>query len=106
MSPFQCDIAVQEFDQFYDNEFKKFRVAFAEFDGNKTRLDHFYFKRVNVNAYETLSFVIKVVLTISHEQASVERQFSVNNLLVDHNMENDTIIAKKHIINHMNAHKL
>ena len=106
MSPTQCDTAVQEYDQFCDNELKKFRVIFEEFNENETRLDHFFFTKVNANAYETLSFVIKLILTLSHGQACVERQFSVNNRVLQDNMGKDTIIARKHIINHMNSENL
>ena len=47
-----------------------------------------------------------MVLTLSHGQASVERQFSVNNSVLDVNMKEDSIVARKLIRDHMLAHSL
>ena len=70
---------------------------FDEFNEEKDRLDHFYFQKVGVNNYKTLAFVIKVIPTISHGQAFVEREFSVNNVVPGQKMKEDTIVARKHI---------
>ena len=36
----------------------------------------------------------------------MEREFSDNNIVDEVNMEDDTIVAKKHIINYMRFHKI
>ena len=46
---------------------------------NIGRLDNFYFQTLKVGKYSELSNVIKIVLTLSHDQADVERGFSENN---------------------------
>ena len=43
------------------------------FDRHKTKLDVFYFETIRLDKYEELNYVMKVILTFSHGQASVER---------------------------------
>ena len=54
----------------------------------------------------TLSYVVKIILTLSHGQASVERGFSINKLLVKVNMKEEAIVAKKIIRDYMLANLL
>ena len=49
-----------------------FKVEFEEFMEESDWLDNFFFQEVNIKNYENLSFVVKLVLTLSHGQASVE----------------------------------
>ena len=72
LSPSQYDAAVMHFTSFCSNEFKKFRVEFEEFKEESDRLENFFFQRVNIENYKTLSSVVKLVLTLSHGQGSVE----------------------------------
>ena len=95
---FQCDAAVVDFTSFCNNKFKKFRVEFEEFKGESDRLDNFFFQKVNIQNYKTLSFVVKLVLNLSHGQASVEKQFSVNNQGLDNNMQLMSVVVQEHII--------
>ena len=81
-----------DFTSFCSSEFKKFRVEFEEFKEESDRLGNFFFQKVNIQNYKTLSFVVKLVLTLSHSQASVERQFSVNNQVLDNNMQMMSIV--------------
>ena len=105
-SPNHCDSVMLEFTSFIDNELKKYRAKVEEFDKNHDRLDDFYFNQVFANNYDDLSFFIKVVLTLSHCQASTERQFSFNNTVLDNNMKEENTIARKHIIDLMRSKKL
>ena len=105
-SPNQCDSIMLEFTSFIDNTLKKHKAKVEEFDENHDRLDHFYFNQVSANNYADLSFVIKVVLTLSYSQASTERQFSVNNTVLDNNMKEESIVTRKHIIDHFGSKKL
>ena len=47
-----------------------------------------------------------MILTLSHRQASVERDFSINKSLVKVNMKEETIVAKKTICDYMLADSL
>ena len=75
-----------DFTSFCSNKFKKFRKKFEESKEESNRLNNFFFQNVNIQNYKILSFVVKLVLTLSHGQASVERQFNVNNQVPDNNM--------------------
>ena len=57
---------------------KKFNLEFNQFDRKKQRLDEFYFHLVQIQKFESLAFVLKLILTLSHGQAAVERLFSIN----------------------------
>ena len=69
----ECEVSASKFNYFYDNEFSKFRADYED------RLDQFWLDKVHIYKFEKLSFVVKLVLALSHGQASVEREFSVNN---------------------------
>ena len=49
---------------------------------------------------------MKLLLTISHGQASVEREFSHNNAVLKTNMSPETVIAKRMIKDYMPSHDL
>ena len=51
--------------------------------------------------YKDLSFLLKIVLGRSHGQAAVERSFSLGNSLLNYNMSEDSIKAKKVIKDQM-----
>ena len=46
-------------------------------------------------------FLLKIVLTLSHGQASVECSFILNKSVLNHNISEDSIFAKKAIRDHM-----
>ena len=93
----QCDSVMLEFTSFIENELKKCRAKIEEFDENHDQWDDLYFNQIFANNYADLSFVIKVVPTLSHGQASTEQQFSIDNTVLDNNMKEESILAKKHI---------
>ena len=64
-------------------------------------MDDFCFNQVFANNYADLSFAIKVVLTLSHGQASTEQQFGIGNTVLDGNMKEESTVARKHIIDHV-----
>ena len=69
--PPQCDATVMDFTRFWRNKFKKLGVEFEKLKKKSDRLGNFFFQKVNIQNYKTLSFVVKLVLTLSHSQASV-----------------------------------
>ena len=42
-----------------------------------------------------LYFLVKIILTLSHGQASAERSFSIKDTVINVNMSEDSIVAKK-----------
>ena len=81
-------------------------MEFEKFKEESDQLDNFFFQKVSIQNYKTLSFVVRLVLTLSQGQASVERQFSVNSQVLDNNMQVMSIVVWKHLINHMKVNQL
>ena len=56
---------------------------------------------LGIEKYKELSFLVKIVLTLSHLQASVEPSFSLNKSVLNHNISEESILAKNAIRDHM-----
>ena len=100
LSSAQCDKINEQFLEFLDDELKINVEIFQSFSCSEITLDGF-FKLTGVEKYKDLSFLLKIVLTLSHGQAAVERSFSLGNALLNYNMSEDPIKAKKVIMDHM-----
>ena len=83
-----------------------FRSVFEDFNEVIDPLDNFWFEKAKISHFKTLAFVAELVLTLFHGHASFEREFSISNTVHNNNMKEDTTMAKIHIIDHMNSHKL
>ena len=53
-----------------------------------------------------VSFIVKLLLTMSHGQAAVERGFRHNKAILKTNMSPETAVSKKMIKDHMLSFKL
>ena len=106
LSPQHRDEATLQFNQFYSEIMNKYQKDFEEFSQESCQLDEFYFHKVEVAEYQDVAFVIRLLLTLSHGQAAVERGFSHNNALLKVNMNPETVISKSVIKDHMLANKL
>ena len=71
-----------------------------------THLDDFYFKELKVAKYPEFCSVIKIVLTLSHGQADVERGFSLNNAVLQSNMKHNSVVSKCLIQDHLVSNNL
>lgn len=87
-------------------DLKKNLDIFKKFDPSKKRLDDFFFHDLPTSIPAELSSILKLVFTLSHGQASVERGFSVNNIVLKTNMKPESITARKIIIDHMRSKEL
>ena len=72
----QCDVITSEFKKFLDVEVKTVQRESVIFSQKDDRLDDCYFKVANISKDKDLSFVVKLIFTLSHGQASVEHVFS------------------------------
>ena len=95
LAPSQCDAAVMDFTSFCSNEFKKFRVEYEEFKEESDGIISF-FKKLTCGNTKARSFAVKLVLTLSYGQGSVDRQLSVNNQVLDITMQMVSIVTEKH----------
>ena len=101
--PTSCDKSLSEFKIFLRDDVKKYNDKFATFNKKEHRLGEFFFAAVKVQNYKNLAFILKIVLTLSHGQAAVERGFSVNKALLDVNMQENSLIAHKLVRDHMSS---
>ena len=65
-----------------------------------------FFQDVNIQKHKQLSHVLKIVLTLSHGQASVERGFSQNKMILSNKMTTQSIVARCFIKDHLIANDL
>ena len=78
----------------------------SKFEKNRNRLDKFYVKDFCVLWYKELSFVIKIILTMSHGQAAMEggfntSLFNINNSTLKTNISPEGVIAKRLTNDHL-----
>ena len=60
---------------------------------------------IEIKKHEKFAFVLNVILTMSHGQAAVERNFSLGKSSLRTNIE-ESVIAKKIVRNHLQASKV
>ena len=78
---------------------------FQSFSCDKTAFDDFIFKFICMEKFKYLSFVVKKKLPLSHGQAAVEQSFSLGNALLNYDISEDSVKAKKVIEDHMGRQK-
>lgn len=101
MNSVNVDKALQEFEFLCkDVNIKKELESYSR---KTERLDHFWMRIVTRPAYvaDNLHFVIKLVCTLSHGNANVERGFSVNSECLVENMHEELLIAQRTVYDHV-----
>ena len=101
----KCDKAMLKFKSFVDGIKSKCQAELQGFT-RKVRPEKFYFKEITIQKYKEVAEVLKIVLTLSHVQTSVERGFSHDNTVVQTNMSAESVISKRLINDHMLFHKI
>ena len=79
LDSFCCGKVLLQFVEFVTHNVKLNSDKFKLFDRYKTKLDPFYFQNIGLNKYKELKYLMKVIVTLSHGQASVERCFRLTN---------------------------
>ena len=95
LSSAQCDNINGQFLEFLVNELKIKVEIFQSFSCDETALEDFFFKLAGVQKYKDLSFLLKIMITLIHVQVAV------GNALLNYNMIEDSIKAKKVIRDNM-----
>ena len=96
----KCDKITEQFTDFTGSQLKLYAEKFRCFESSTKDLDEFYFNDINLQSFKELSFLVKTIL------ASAGRGFTVNNTVINVNMSEDSIVAKKIIKDHMISNKL
>ena len=76
------------------------------FDCNDNRLDDFFFNESAFKMPTEFQSVLKLILVLSHGQASVKRGFNVNNTVLNVNVSEKSVVSRKLIIDHMQKNNL
>lgn len=100
-----CDDILQQYGQFMLDIVPLHR-EFREFDPyrGKVRIDKLFYDTMStVPTMSKVWKVVKLILTLSHGQASVERGFSVNRNIESENMTEKTFVALRVICDHVNT---
>ena len=106
LSPTKCYDASNQFSKFLEQDLKRYHLEFEKFDQKCYQLGDCYFNVIQIQRYESLSFVIRLILTLSHGQTTVERCFSISNNILTQIMNTETVIARKVIKDQMISNKL
>lgn len=71
--------ALDELSEFVQEVRRVHLEEFKSFTHQKQGLDQFYFKQdFDIRRHGNLCFVLKIIFTLSHGQAAVERGFNIN----------------------------
>ena len=101
-----CDNALTQFQVFLESECKSDLFWLKSLIKRNIDLMSFFFHSLGIQKYKDLSYVVKILLTSSHGQASVEWGFSINKSLVKVNKKKETIVAKKIICDYILVNSL
>ena len=94
--------AKQEYSKFLTHVVKPNTESFNEFEESKTRLDSFLWKYMGSDSnYKSIWSIVKIILVLSHGQATVERGFSENKMILVENLDMESLIAQRLIFNYM-----
>lgn len=93
-----CDVAVSELTQFIDHVC----CESAHFNPDTDRLDKFWFSILQSDRqFQHLWSVVKTCLLLSHGQAGVEREFSINKATMRTNLTERCLISERFVIDHV-----
>jgi hypothetical protein len=103
----QGDSAMAQYRKFLSEAQKYHQENFSSFRFGEERLDSFLSELLHTHVeYEELWEIVKILLTLSHGQASVERGFSVNKEVLAPNIQETSLTAIRLIHSSMSSEKL
>ena len=77
------------------------------FERKNKRMDNFYFKKFDMDdMHRNLAIVLQLILVLSHGQASLERGFSLNKGVLNHNMTESSIVSRRVVKDHSRIFKV
>ena len=82
------------------------KIDFVKFNKSSDRVDLFFGKYINTSEYEQMWCVFKLLLCLSHGQASVQRGFSVDSNSLVEKMHEDSLTVQRIIHNRMKSWEL
>jgi len=92
-----CDVIMQQFADFIHTAAKS---ELENFSVENDRLDTFLQSKMAIR-YPTVWLVVEMALLLSHGQATVERGFSINKEMVVENQQEQSLVARRVIKDHI-----
>lgn len=92
---------IQQYDAFLDHIPTIGSIQFTSFNQYKDRVDTFLMEHMASPRFEKLQKTVKLLLILSHGQATVERGFSVNKEVECENMKEKTLVAQRLVYDHI-----
>ena len=99
----ECDTLLQQFAMFLDSIPVFGSERFANFQSAEDRVDTLFFECMANESYKSLFSVVKLILILSHGQATVERGFSVNKEVEVENLKEHTLVAQRIVCDHVSS---
>ena len=100
----ECDKVMHQFNHFHDNSLTADSEAFKGFSVETGRVDTLYFDRLaNKADLKELWKVGKLLLALSHGQATVERGFSSHKEVIVANLAQHSLVAQRVICDHVRS---
>ncbi|XP_048577470.1 uncharacterized protein LOC116618576 [Nematostella vectensis] len=97
-----CDALVHQYTDFADKAVLAHKEVFLKFNFVKDRLDTFLAQHIaSQSSLAKLWKLVKVLLVLSHGQATVERGFSVNRQVMVENLQERSFTAQRVIHDHI-----
>ena len=97
-----CDNILREFSEFCDSA--ALQANFREFDPKTDRVDNLLYETMGSKpSFSSVWDVVKVLLVLSHGQASVERGFSINKEMIVENQKEKSLVAQRLIVDHVRS---
>ena len=100
-----CDAIISEYEVFLDSIPQSGSAEFTAYNWRKDRLDNFLLPRIkSLGQYAKLEPVLRMLLVLSHGQATVERGFSVNKELEVENLQERSLVAQRLVCDYVQLH--
>ena len=96
-----CDDILQEYASFLDRIPVIGSNLFLSFNPKTQRIEEFFIKHMSAESFPKLLTVVKLLLLLSHGQASVERGFSVNKETIADNLSKKTPVGRHVVCDHV-----
>ena len=97
----RCDSAKKEYESLLESANTQMKDRFLAFK-SEDRIDEFFAEIMHGNPkYKNCWEVFKLIFTLSHGQASVERGFSINKELLTENLQEVSIVSQRTVYDYM-----
>jgi hypothetical protein len=99
-----ADNSKMQFSKLCDLASRELHQQFEEYSRGNERLDKFYFNILGLNPdFSDLFSIVRLVLTLSHGNASVESGFSVNADMLVENLHEESLVAQRTVYDSVQA---